>query len=94
MWQMLTPKKDDNDCISAFQMKDLRKIKQVPWQEMKTDEWLLEKACVKQDFLNTIRKQKLSCFRHVTWKPSARLEKVIKGTTARQCRKDSHKRHG
>jgi len=56
-------------------MKGLRKIRQVSWTAKKTNEWVLNKAGVKRELLDTIKARKLAYYGHTT------LEKeIMQGT--------------
>ncbi|XP_076308484.1 uncharacterized protein LOC143223894 [Tachypleus tridentatus] len=54
----------------------------------RTNDWVLEKARVRQEFLPEIRRRKLSFFGHVVRKPQLCLEKdIIQGTIPGQRKK-------
>ena len=41
--------------LDAFEMKGLREIMQVSWTAKKTNEWVLNKAGVKRELLDTVK---------------------------------------
>jgi len=50
-----TLRKNEETCLDAFEMKGLRKILRVSWTANKTNEWVLNKAGVKRELLDTIK---------------------------------------
>jgi len=42
--------------LDAFEMKGLRKILRVSWTAKKTNEWVLHKAGVKRELLDTVKR--------------------------------------
>ena len=46
--------------LNAFEIKGLRKILCVSWTAKKTIEWVLNKAGVKRELLNTVKVRKLA----------------------------------
>jgi len=48
-------------------MKGLRKILRVSWTTKKTNEWVLNKAEVKRELLDTVKAKKLTYYGH-TWR--------------------------
>jgi len=46
--------------LDAFEMKGLRKILRVSWTTTKTNEWVLNKAGVKSELLDTVKARKLA----------------------------------
>jgi len=59
-----TLRKNDEGRLDAFEMKGLRKILWVSWTAKKTNEWVLNKAGVKRELLNTVKAKKLSYYGH------------------------------
>jgi len=57
-------------------MKGLRKILRVSWTAKKTNEWVLNKAGVKRELLDTIKARKLAYCGHTMRKQGSRLEKA------------------
>ena len=47
-------------------MKGLRKILRVSWTAKKTNEWVLNKAGVKRELLDTVKARKLAYYGHTT----------------------------
>ena len=65
----------------AFEMKGLRKILRVSWTAQKTNEWVLNKAGVKRELLDTVKTRKLAYCGHIMRKPGNCLEKeIMQGT--------------
>jgi len=50
--------------IEAFEVKGLRKILRVSWTAKNTDEWVLNKAGVKRELLDTVKARKLTYYGH------------------------------
>ena len=46
--------------LEAFEMKGVRKILRVSWTAKKTNEWVLNKARVKRELLDTVKARKLA----------------------------------
>jgi len=62
-------------------MKGLRKILRVSWTAKKTNEWVLTKAGVKRELLDTIKARKLAYYNYTTMKQGRCLEKeIMQGT--------------
>ena len=59
----------------AFEMKGLRRMLQVSWTEKKTNEWVLNKAGVKRELLDTVKARKLAYYGHTMRKQGRCLEK-------------------
>jgi len=57
-------------------MKGLRKILRVSWTAKKTNEWVLNKAGVKRELLDTVKVRKLA-YGHTMRKQGSCLEKEI-----------------
>jgi len=67
--------------IEAFEMKGLRKILRVLWIAKKTNEWVLNKAGVKRELLDTVKARKLAYYGHTMRKQGNCLEKeIMQGT--------------
>ena len=74
-------RKNDETRLDAFEMKGLRKILRVSWTGKKTNEWVLNKAGVKRELLDTIKARKLACYGHTMRKQGSCLEKeIMQGT--------------
>jgi len=58
-------------------MKVLRKIQRVSWTGKRTYEWVLNKAGVKKELLDTVKARKLACYGHTMKKQGSCLEKEI-----------------
>ena len=78
--EVWTIPKNDEKKITSFEMKCYRKILRISWTERKTNASDLEQLDVKApQFLNLIKKQKLSYFGHI--KRHKTLEKLfLEGT--------------
>jgi len=62
-------------------MKGLRKILRVLWTAKKTNEWVLNKAGVKRELLDTVKARKLAHHGHTMRKQGSCLEKeIMQGT--------------
>ena len=48
----------------AFEMKGLRRILRVSWTAKKTNGWVLNKAVVKRELLDTVKARKLAYYGH------------------------------
>jgi len=73
-----TVRKNEETCLGAFEMKGLRKILRVSWSAKKTNEWVLNKAGVKRELLDT---RKLAYYGHTMRKQGSCLEKeIMQGT--------------
>jgi len=58
-------------------MKGLRKILLVSWTAKKTNEWVLNKAGVNRELLDTVKARKLASYGHTMRKPGSCREKEI-----------------
>jgi len=64
-----------------FEMKGLRMILCVSWTAKKTNEWVLNKAGVKRELLDTVKARKLAYYGHTMRKQRNCLEKeIMQGT--------------
>jgi len=54
--------KNEETRLGAFEMKGLRKILRVSWTAKKTNEWVLNKAGVKRELLDTIKARTLAYY--------------------------------
>ena len=62
-------------------MKGLRKILRVSWTAKKTNEWVLNKAGVMRELLDTVKARKLAYYGHTMRKQGSCLEKqIMQGT--------------
>jgi len=59
-----TLRKNEKTRLEAFEMKGLRKILRVSWTAKKTNEWVLNKAAVKKELLDTVKARKLAYYSH------------------------------
>ena len=60
-----------------FSLTGLRKILRVSWTAKKTNEWVLSKAGVKRELLDTVEARKLAYYGHTTRKQESCPEKEI-----------------
>jgi len=74
-------------------MKGLRKILRVSWTAKKTNEWVLNKAGVKRELLDTVKARKLAYYGHTMRKQRSCLEKENARNNAR-CTKARKATHG
>ena len=78
-----TLRKNEETRLDAFEMKGLRKILWVSWTAKKTNEWVLNKAGVKRELLDTVKARKLAYYGHSMMKQGSCLEKeMMQGTTS------------
>jgi len=63
--------------LDAFEMKELRKILRVSLSAKKTNEWVLNKAGVKRELLDTVKARKLANCDHTMRKQGSCLKKEI-----------------
>ena len=73
-----TLRKNEETRLEAFEMKGLRKILRVSWSAKKTNEWVLNKAGVKRELLDTVKARKLAYYGHTMRKQRNCLEKENK----------------
>ena len=73
--------------LDALEMKGLRKILRVSWTANKTNEWVLNKAGIKGELLDTIKARKLAYYGHTMRKQWSCLEKEIMQETKPSARK-------
>ena len=59
-----TLRKNEGTRPGAFEMKGLRKILRISWTAKKTNEWVLDRAGVKRELLDTVKARKLAYFGH------------------------------
>jgi len=73
--------KNEETRLDAFEMKGLRKILRVSWTAKKTNEWVLNKAGVKRQLLDTVKARKLAYYGYTMRKQGSCLEKeIMQGT--------------
>ena len=72
-----TLRKNEETRLDVFEMKGLRKILRVSWTANKTNEWVLNKAGVKRELLDTVKARKLPYYGHTMRKQGSCLEKEI-----------------
>jgi len=76
-------------------MKGLRRTLGVSWTARKTNEWVLNKAGVKRELLDTVKAMKLAYYGHTMRKQGSCLEKAImQGTMQGHTGKEGHARPG
>ena len=63
--------------LDAFEMKGLRRMLRVSWTAKKTNEWVLNKAGVKKELLDTVKARKLAYYGHTMRKQGSCLEKDV-----------------
>ena len=73
--------KNEETRLEAFKMKGLRKILRVSRTTKKTNKWVLDKAAVKRELLDTGKARKLAYYGHTMSKHGNCLEKeIMQGT--------------
>jgi len=65
-------------------MKGLRRILRVSWTAKKTNEWVLNKAGVKRELLDTVKAMKLAYYGHTMSKQGLEKE-IMQGTMPGIC---------
>ena len=76
-----TLRKNEEIRLDAVEMKGLRTILGVSWTAKKTNEWVLNKAGVKSELLDTVKARKLAYYGHTMRKQGCCLEKeIMQGT--------------
>ena len=76
-----TLRKNEKTRLDGFEIKGLRKILWVSWTAKKTNEWVLNKAGVKRELLDTVKVRKLAYYDHTMMKQGSCLEKEIMEAT-------------
>ena len=67
--------------LDAAEMKGLRRMLRVSWTAKKTIEWVLNKAGVKRELIDTVKARKLAYYGHTMRKQGSCLEKeIMQGT--------------
>ena len=84
-----TVRKNEETRCDTFEMKGLRKIQRVSWTAKKTNEWVLNKAGVKRELLDTVKARKLAYYGHTVRKQGSCLKKeiIMQGTVPGACRR-------
>jgi len=72
--------------ICGYEMKGLRKILRVLWTAKKTNEWVLNKAGVKRELLDTVEARRLAYYGH-TMRKQGREKEIMQGTMPGACRR-------
>ena len=67
-----TLRKNEETRLDAFEMKVLRRILRVSWTTKKTNEWVLNKAGVKRELLDTVKATKIAYYGHTMRKQGER----------------------
>jgi len=76
-----TLRKNEETRIDTFEMKGLRKIMLVSWTAKKTNEWVLNKAGVMRELLDTVKARKLAYYGNTMKTQGSCLEKqIMQGT--------------
>ena len=90
-----TLRKNEETRLDAFEMKGLRRILRVLWTAKKTNEWVLNKAGVKRELLDTAKARKLAYYGHTMRKQGSCLEKeIMQGTMPGARRRGRPSRRG
>jgi len=87
-----TLRKNEETRIDVFNMKGLRKILRVSWTAKKTNEWVLNKAGVKRELLDTVKARKLAHWSHreETRKLPRKRDNARNNARCTQARKTTH----
>jgi len=89
-----TLRKNEETRIEAFEMKGLRKILRVSWTAKKANEWVLNKAGVKGELLDTVKPRNLAYYGHTMRKLGNCLEKECKEQCQAYAGEEDHARPG
>jgi len=87
-----TLRKNEETRLDAFEVKGPRKILRFSWTAKQTNEWVLNKAGVKRELLDTVIATKLAYFGHTTRKQGSCLEKEIMQGTMPSARRRGRRR--
>jgi len=90
--QSWTLGKNEETRLDVFEMKGLRRILRVLWTAKKTNEWVLNKAGVKRELLDTVKARKLAYYDHIMRKPGSCLEEEIMQGTMPGARRQGRQR--
>jgi len=83
-----TLRKNEETRLDASEMTGPRNILRVSWTAKKTNEWVLNKAVVKRELLDTVKTRKLAYYGHTMRKQESYLEKeIMQGTMPGACRR-------
>ena len=88
-----TLRKNEETRLDAFEMKGLRKILRVWWTAKQTNEWVLNKAGVKRELLDTVKARKLAYYGHTMRKQGSlpgERDNARKNARCTQARKATH----
>ena len=86
-----TLRKNEETRLDAVETKGLRRILRVSWTAKKTNEWVLNKAGVKSELLDTVKARKLAYYGHTMRKQGSCLEKeIMQGTMPGARRRGSY----
>jgi len=80
-YESWTLRKNEETRLDAFEMKGLRKILRVSRTAKKTNEWVLNKAGVRRELLDTVKAKKPAYYGHIMRKQGSCLEKEIMQAT-------------
>jgi len=80
-----TLRNNEETCLGAFEMKGLRKILRVSWTAKKTNEWVLHKAEVKRELLDTVKARKLPQYGHTMRKRGSLPGESNNGSNNAKC---------
>ena len=75
--QSCTLRKNEETRLDAFEIKGLRRMLRVSWTAKKTNEWVLNKAGVKRELLDTVKARKLAYYGHTMRKQEIKLQHKI-----------------
>ena len=79
--EIWTLRKNEETCLDTFEIKGPRKILRVSWTAKKAKEWVLNKAGVKRELLNTVKARKLAYYGHTIRKQGSCLDReIMQGT--------------
>ena len=90
-----TLRKNEEARLDAFEMKGLRQIMRVSWTAKKTNEWVLNKAGVKRELVDTVKARKLAYSHHEeTRELPGKRDNARNNSRCTQTRKAMHSLNG
>ena len=95
LWKLDSQKEWRNTSGRLWDKKKLRRMLRVSWTAKKTNEWVLSKAGVKKELLDTVKARKLAYYGHTMRKQGSCLEKeIMQGTIQVHVGEEGHARPG
>ena len=92
--EIWTLRKNEETRLEALQVTELRKILRVSWTAKKTNEWVLNKARVGRELLDSVKAKKLAYYGHTMRKQGNCLEKKNNARNNARCKQARKTTHG